>query len=176
MTKGLLAKKCRKCGEWKALGEFKRSSKTKSGVISPCKSCLHITEKARRERYKARAEIAIPATKSCPVCREVKPAAEFGRDLSRTSGLRSDCRACKRAASLTYSDDEANRARKAEVSRARYRHPEVRAREQRRDKIEKLTARIAVKLCRELGIDVRKLAMEKYDAELKHDEREQRVP
>jgi hypothetical protein len=142
VTKGLLAKKCNKCGEWKGRSEFYVSAK--SILSSYCKPCTRAESRARTAKLVARAAITSPEVKRCPACKETKPASAFNEARTNLSGLSCYCREC-------VGHREARR-----LSTRR-----------RRDlaKLHTLQRQIAIALCRGLGIDLKKLAKEKYDAE-----------
>jgi 5-methylcytosine-specific restriction endonuclease McrA len=64
-----------------------------------CQECRPIVEKKRRkERDQGRAgsiQIAVPESKLCPKCQQVKPASAFTPQRDRPNGLSGTCKACR---------------------------------------------------------------------------------
>ncbi len=62
-----------------------------------------------------------PESKTCTKCGETKPLEDFGRDKSKKSGRRSDCKMCHAAlVNGRYHDDPAVRVRQREAQRLAY--------------------------------------------------------
>jgi len=118
-------KVCNKCGEEKSLDEFYKSSKTKSGYRSPCKSCINATNKAyyvnnrtQVNEYKKSWALANSKNKreqeniwylsnaewvrKCSQCKEEKPLSEFHRRSGATFGRMASCKACESAKQRQY--------------------------------------------------------------------------
>ncbi len=75
---------CGKCGSFKPIESFYRR---KSGEPhSPCKDC--------RRDY--RPQYTPVSEKHCSTCLDLKPATDFRSDPRKTTGLKSECRACER--------------------------------------------------------------------------------
>ena len=104
-------KKCSKCGEIKEYSEFYKDSKGKDNLSSQCKSCINkyalqyrldnkqkIKDKGalyylnNKEKYveydlKSKARLALPVSRKCSMCNEVKEFGEFNKGCY-------ECRAC----------------------------------------------------------------------------------
>ncbi len=169
MTKGLLAKKCTKCGEWKSRGEFSPQSKTRGGLRSDCKACAAVVVRAHRAKMRARTEIEIPSARFCPDCNTEKPAIEFGRRLAARSGLETYCKECRATRDRKRRSEPHGTLREREFAKTRRWRMSDSARkaETKRGAIRELRNQIAVEICMRLGLNLQKLAKEKYDAEFR---------
>lgn len=117
-------KKCTKCGETKARGEFNKSKRNKDGLRSECKSCMAQYYRANRDRILERqrryqqantaANLLVYSTrkeKRCPTCGEVKPSSEFHKDSSTPGGLSSRCKTCHTARVRSWQENNPHKAR-----------------------------------------------------------------
>lgn len=165
----LLAKKCTKCGEWKprTRDHFRTHSSISDGLRPECRICSGVAAKERDERLRERRMAARPALKRCLTCCETKSCAEFSHWKNSPDSLAPYCKTCRADAErkrrradpgyIAIKDRERHRRRK-------FTHAEI-SRQKRKGKIYRLKASIAISLCRELGVDIDKLAKEKYDAD-----------
>jgi 5-methylcytosine-specific restriction endonuclease McrA len=133
---------CNKCGEWKPVSEFHRSSKARNGHKADCKTCRNTMSRAydaarrdqKRLNAKPKPKPAITG-KVCVGCQEWKPVSEFSPLRSHGkaigNGYKSRCKACsnaqqraKRAADTKrHRDrDRVYRASRLEQSNAYQRH------------------------------------------------------
>jgi hypothetical protein len=100
-------KRCRDCGEVKALGEFWARKASPDGKALYCKACFsRRTADAYRQRERARGKEpreyqpttkeALPhGMKRCADCRGVLPLADFVRNQGSKDGAGSYCRPCQ---------------------------------------------------------------------------------
>lgn len=110
------------CKEHKATTDFHKDASRHSGVSSRCKKCrpprrsraarcldcgAHPVRKATGKCWQC-----CDAPASCWRCKESKPQEEFGKDLSKPSGLSSLCKACGRAKVREYNRTPKGRAAK----------------------------------------------------------------
>jgi hypothetical protein len=172
MTDSLLSKKCSKCGEWKPRPAFYRSAAQRDGMRSQCKACDAATVRHSRARMSAeRANLPSPPEKVCVRCGCEKPAADFNKVSYARDRLSGACRSC---ISQVRRDNYAANPAVALASRAhnaKYRAetPDYKERDRRASGVYRIKASIAIAVCLELGMDLDKLAKEKYDADLKSD-------
>ncbi|WP_433528618.1 endonuclease VII domain-containing protein [Micromonospora sp. CA-263727] len=95
-------RRCRDCGEWKALEEFCSSSKRPLGRGSYCKPCFNERSKAsyaKRMRLKQgrgvkQAREVPEGHRFCADCDSVKPLVEFPRNRADSSGYATYCKPC----------------------------------------------------------------------------------
>jgi len=91
-------KKCNICGCSKELSSFNKSSKTKDGYDTQCKSCQHdeYTRSTRyivaREKRERRALLKAQPERQCTKCGVTKPLSDFSL---RRSGYHTICKSCK---------------------------------------------------------------------------------
>lgn len=85
----LKGKICKKCGVFKALKFFYRSSSSKDGYRGACKSC---EKEQHREIHSRPHEIA--PFKRCACCGNEYDASFFSKDPTQTDGLHSHCKSC----------------------------------------------------------------------------------
>lgn len=85
-------RRCRKCGQAKALAAFTTAP---AGAKSyTCRGCANRRNRERRARLKAREEIPTPEEKACAECGETKPAEEFYACAANLDGRRGKCKVC----------------------------------------------------------------------------------
>jgi hypothetical protein len=103
---GVVGKVCNKCGEWKPVNEFHRSSRAHDGHKADCKTCRNTANRLRDalgreqkcENIKPKQTIT---GKVCVGCKEWKLVSEFsplswkGKPLG--NGYRSRCKSCSNA-------------------------------------------------------------------------------
>lgn len=94
-------KRCPKCGETKALAEFRVCRRNKDGRQSWCTICHKAYVQARAEGFAAR-ETVERDCRPCLRCGVVKSADDFGKDRTRPDGLFPYCHSCANGASATY--------------------------------------------------------------------------
>lgn len=86
--------KCSKCGENKCSTEYYQDKRSDKGVVrQPCKECVKLKEKAKREEYTMQ-DKCIPDSKVCSCCGEEKPSSEFHKRKDTPTGLRGKCKEC----------------------------------------------------------------------------------
>lgn len=93
------AKICSKCDEEKPRSEFYKSSTTRDGVSSWCKSC---DTSARRQRCLANKlkntnSVDVTGVKVCSMCKLEKPKSEFYKNAVTRDGLMHRCKSCASA-------------------------------------------------------------------------------
>jgi len=94
-------RRCRDCGEWKALDAFHRSPRRPSGRGSYCQPCFNVRSRAsyarqlaaRGRQVQEREQLAA-GLKRCPDCGEIKPVEEFARTRARKRGYHTYCLPC----------------------------------------------------------------------------------
>ena len=84
--------KCYKCGKRKHRSDFYHDKTRVQGIASRCIACTRVARSAPR-RYAATAT-SEAREYTCRHCKIKKPAFEYNRDASRSSGLESQCRIC----------------------------------------------------------------------------------
>lgn len=93
-------KRCKRCGEVKALDEFRLKGAARDGHDYQCKVCRNHTERQRIERkLKANEGIdpyAIGGHKTCTNCGESKDRSEFFRSRDAKDLLQSHCKLCNK--------------------------------------------------------------------------------
>jgi ribosomal protein L32 len=75
-------KVCKKCGEWKVLGEFSKDKGTKDGYRNSCKLCDRLYQESRKSEdfvFTRIKRIPPPGMKYCSKCGELKPHDAFFR-------------------------------------------------------------------------------------------------
>lgn len=95
-------RRCRDCGEWKALEDFCSSSKRPSGRGSYCKPCFNRRSKAsyakrvqeEHGREVRRSRELPEGHRFCVDCGTVKPVADFPRNRSDSTGYATYCKPC----------------------------------------------------------------------------------
>jgi hypothetical protein len=93
-------KRCRDCGEEKALEEFSPAKKSRDGRTSYCRPCLRARHETYRDRARTapsqrqRASAAPAGQKWCPGCTTYQPLENFGRNRSAANGLNAYCKPC----------------------------------------------------------------------------------
>jgi hypothetical protein len=92
-------KLCPKCDTRKPLPDFGRNRCTADGMQAWCKRCSNQASAviAWRNSLRREADIPFPTVKTCPRCRETKPARAFNRAHGKACGLGSYCRDCSTA-------------------------------------------------------------------------------
>lgn len=85
---------CLVCGERLPWSEFYANASSPTGHASSCKECAA----AEVRRYQELRDTPVPTvtSKRCSRCGVVKPASEFWRRRSASSGLQSWCKGCQR--------------------------------------------------------------------------------
>lgn len=165
----LLAKKCTHCGEWKPNTPeyFRRGYRLKDGLYPHCIPCAIAGDKRRTEAHIARRAGALPKNKKCSVCEKTKPTASFHRCASYVDGLTRYCRECTKKRRREYQEKDPERyvLKVREKSRRAHYTPKARAAQKRASAIYSIRVSIALAMCAKLGVDIDKLAKEKYDAE-----------
>jgi hypothetical protein len=102
-------KTCSKCHITKPVGEFYKNNGNMDGLCYYCKECDAKTRKAHCEKNKARKNVVIPESKTCPGCKTVKIGLDFHKSRSNKDGLNYYCKECD--AKSTKALREKNRAR-----------------------------------------------------------------
>jgi hypothetical protein len=95
-------KVCPRCKERRQSDEFNRSSASKDGLASYCRTCAAKASKElmKQKRIAARENPApLPATKQCTKCGDIKPSEGFTRDSANPTGLFSWCKDCVKQSS-----------------------------------------------------------------------------
>jgi len=90
-------KKCTKCGEVKAFGEFGKNKKGRFGLQSACRKCSNKIAQLRKDSniaFNSSSSYKIPADKKCSKCKITKEGNDFSFDLSRYDGLCPQCKEC----------------------------------------------------------------------------------
>ncbi|NGM13027.1 endonuclease VII domain-containing protein [Verrucosispora sp. WMMA2044] len=95
-------RRCRDCGEWKALEEFCANSKRPSGRGSYCKPCFNARSKAsyaKRVKLQHGREVkpvreVAEGHRYCADCGSVKPLIDFPRNRADSSGYATYCKPC----------------------------------------------------------------------------------
>ncbi len=82
---------CRQCHLEKPGTDFSRDIYHPDGIHPVCKDC---TSANRRKNLLKHPYPVSVESQQCRVCKQVKPASDFGRDARSRSGLRTDCKAC----------------------------------------------------------------------------------
>ncbi len=92
-------KTCSRCKAEKILDAFSTNRAMTDGKNIYCRACLSEADKARRKKM---AESPRPSVteKKCVRCSTVKPASEYARNKSSTTGLQSYCKSCTRGICL----------------------------------------------------------------------------
>ena len=89
------AKRCTMCSRIKVIEHFARHSGKGDGRATECKMCQRRRERDRERRRKARDRSAFLATlKTCQICRQEKPKAEFRLCAHSVDGCVEYCRSC----------------------------------------------------------------------------------
>jgi hypothetical protein len=124
-------KKCRKCSCVKPLEDFNRDKTSLDGRYGYCRSCDQATARAHRNRNRARnstPQSGYPkATKKCPQCSDVKPLADFARNITNYDGLMGLCRKCDsdRGSKWRNANPDKSNARGAKRrARKKFAHPD----------------------------------------------------
>lgn len=84
----LVAKRCSKCGETKALDQFHTASTKRGGLATSCKACVKAYHQS-----KSPVEVTV-IERRCTDCSQVKLASEFSIRRASFDGLTSRCRHC----------------------------------------------------------------------------------
>lgn len=87
-------KQCVVCKCVKPYTAFSRCTQSSSGHKPACKICASVRAKRYRRTAKQRESICTPAQKRCGQCGEVKPSADFYRDIACHDGLHNQCKKC----------------------------------------------------------------------------------
>ncbi|MDX6744276.1 endonuclease domain-containing protein [Actinocorallia sp. A-T 12471] len=100
----MTTKRCRDCGESKAITEFGRYRQSPDRIHLYCKVCMSDRNAARYRERQAKAgktvrpfrrHLDVPAgQKYCPACQEIQPVANFGKNRAARSGLTAYCLPC----------------------------------------------------------------------------------
>src|SRR5690606_5386425 len=93
-------KLCTGCGVRHPLSAFLPTRFTTDGLTDSCFDAIKARaaqDRAAREARLAEAQATAPDTKSCKVCRKVKPLAEFNRHWLAKDGHVKTCRACQKS-------------------------------------------------------------------------------
>ena len=107
-------KTCPKCGVVKALASFGRDATRIDGRYSYCKQCRRVPNRKDREVL----ELAAKGLKVCTRCLKTKPFCAFEKDMSKSLGVTSRCKKCKREQRrLTVVDTEPKRPQRSKSSR-----------------------------------------------------------
>lgn len=85
---------CKNCKQVKRNDCYYLDKRSKNNIVrQPCKECLKVKEKAKRESYNSQ-EKCIPDSKVCSCCNEDKPSSEFHKRKDTPTGLRDKCKEC----------------------------------------------------------------------------------
>lgn len=88
-----IKKVCKKCKEEKALVNFKKNIKLKTGYEGSCKSCVKIRDVKNRKKVIDSKKESVDF-KTCRSCTTEKEICEFSINLSKKDGYDIYCRAC----------------------------------------------------------------------------------
>ncbi len=89
-------KKCTRCHQIKSLEEFTHDKSRKDGHLDLCKACLRQKTMKTRLRWKQERQ-KLPLHKTCSQCQRTLPADAFHHSTNTKDGLRSTCKACRKA-------------------------------------------------------------------------------
>ena len=89
-------KKCTHCHQIKPLEEFTHDKSRKDGHLDLCKACLRQKTMKTRLRWKQERQ-ELPLHKTCSQCQRTLPANAFHYSTNTKDGLRSTCKACRKA-------------------------------------------------------------------------------
>lgn len=87
-------KKCPKCGEEKSVSDFGRDASRPDGRYTHCKHCRRNPSRQDREVL----ELAQKGLKRCTKCLRTKPFCAYEKDITKSLGVSSRCRKCRREA------------------------------------------------------------------------------
>lgn len=98
----VLEQRCSKCRQILPIDQFAKSKSTVNGHQCTCRQCCSQDSVRYRSSEKRKQTIAkmaasvkvIPDSKSCTVCKEIKPASEFYKTKYTANGLASACKGC----------------------------------------------------------------------------------
>lgn len=85
---------CSKCGKFKALKYFYRSSSSKDGHRNECKECSSKIQSEGRKRKRDNNDYTIVAEKTCCECGRMLPISMFAKDYTKTDNHKSYCKEC----------------------------------------------------------------------------------
>ena len=98
-------KTCNKCGQEKALTEYKADPRNKSGLQGICRECnLKAGQALRAKRASGAIEPVLKTVKTCNKCGHAKASTEFFRDTGSADLLATICKACKQANTYAWRD------------------------------------------------------------------------
>lgn len=86
-------KSCTVCKESLPLSQYHTSTHSRDGRQSACRPCTSVRRRRAREALRAN-PVDPPESKTCPICEQVKPGAEFYRDRNSGDGASGYCRVC----------------------------------------------------------------------------------
>ncbi len=119
-------KKCTRCGTMKPRVQFSLQRSRFDGLHHRCKACEKTRKKAEVAKRKAAfeaGECLVPLERRCSACRTLKPAADFYRCCTNSSGLSGKCKACILSDKKPYKPrDREEFLRKARERAPRYRN------------------------------------------------------
>lgn len=108
-------KHCKQCKEVKPLGMYYQTSRTKDGFMTVCKDCRNDYIKSRREKFKLRAVVVIPESKTCYKCNETKPSTDFYNSRCEIDGLSQLCKKCSKERILANPESSKKARRKCHI-------------------------------------------------------------
>lgn len=170
-TVNLLAKKCGSCGAWRPVTEFYLNRASRDGRMSCCKNCNAAKGKRRRALFQERSEFVPPAKKCCPSCNEIKSAKDFYPHRTLRDGLSWSCKVCAAAAKRErYASDPKFALKARQRERNKQRDGSYTEYQKQYRGISRIKKNIAFELCARLGVDLDKLAKERYCADVQSDD------
>lgn len=99
------AKWCNACETWKNTDEFHKSKRNPCGLQCYCKACVRASDAERSAKIKEKGGNPIKkGSKTCPKCKTEYEKGEesFPKDIHKSDGLGSHCKACMRANTAVY--------------------------------------------------------------------------